>query len=98
MTTLDRLQTLVSEDRGPDEIAQGVIDDERAHSRLRKAVGRLPERQRAIVRRRYLKDEPDSLQIIADEYGLSKERIRQVEAQALASLAIPMRKFAEVVA
>ena len=51
---------------------------------LREGMSRLDARSRDIVKRRWL--EPDSkvtLQELADEYGVSAERIRQVEANAL---------------
>ena len=51
---------------------------------LREGLRRLDDRSRDIVKRRWL--DPDSkvtLQELADEYGVSAERIRQVEANAL---------------
>jgi RNA polymerase sigma-32 factor len=51
---------------------------------LREGLARLDARSRDIVKRRWL--DPDSkvtLQELADEYGVSAERIRQVEANAL---------------
>ena len=51
---------------------------------LREGLSRLDARSRDIVKRRWL--DPDSkitLQELADEYGVSAERIRQIEANAL---------------
>lgn len=39
----------------------------------------LDEKERAIIDRRLFTDEPVTLQVIADEFGLSRERIRQIE-------------------
>ncbi len=51
---------------------------------LREGMARLDARSRDIIKRRWL--DPDSkvtLQELADEYGVSAERIRQIEANAL---------------
>jgi RNA polymerase sigma-32 factor len=51
---------------------------------LRAGLARLDARSRDIIKRRWL--DPDSkitLQELADEYGVSAERIRQIEANAL---------------
>jgi RNA polymerase sigma-32 factor len=51
---------------------------------LREGLGRLDARSRDIIKRRWLDDESKvTLQELADQYGVSAERIRQVEANAL---------------
>ena len=58
---------------------------------LRRAVAQLPEREREVVKRRYgLNGDPDpkSLEAIGKELGLTRERVRQIEANALAQLAV----------
>jgi RNA polymerase primary sigma factor len=58
---------------------------------LRRAVAQLPEREREVVRRRYgLNGErdPASLATIGQELGLTRERVRQIEASALERLAV----------
>ena len=54
--------------------------------RLHSALSRLDRRAREIVRRRRLEEPPAKLRELADEYGLSAERVRQIEAQALRDL------------
>jgi RNA polymerase sigma-32 factor len=46
------------------------------------ALDQLDQRSRDIVNRRWLADNKATLQELADEYGVSAERIRQVEANA----------------
>src|ERR1700753_3855942 len=51
---------------------------------LKKGLDKLDPRSRDIIQRRWLKDgEKSTLQELADEYGVSAERIRQVEVNAM---------------
>jgi RNA polymerase sigma-32 factor len=51
---------------------------------LRQGLARLDARSRDIIRRRWLDDDGKvTLQDLADEYGVSAERIRQIEANAM---------------
>lgn len=76
--------TLASE--GPDPEAETLRGDLR--SRLDAAIELLPERQRQIIRRRFdlELDECETLGEIADTFGVSRERIRQLESRALGQL------------
>ena len=58
---------------------------------LRGAVADLPEREQQIVKLRYGLDgdrDPKSLEAIGRELGLTRERVRQIEAAALERLAV----------
>src|SRR5437764_395140 len=58
---------------------------------LRRAVAELPEREREIVKLRYGLNgdrDPKSLEAIGRELGLTRERVRQIEAAALERLAV----------
>lgn len=52
-------------------------------SRLGQALARLDARSQAILRRRWLADDKATLHELAAEYGVSAERIRQIEATAM---------------
>ncbi|MCW5580692.1 MAG: sigma-70 family RNA polymerase sigma factor, partial [Luteimonas sp.] len=59
-------------------------EEESTLDTLQRGLAKLDARSRDIIKRRWL--DPDSkvtLQELADEYGVSAERIRQVEANAL---------------
>jgi RNA polymerase primary sigma factor len=51
---------------------------------LREAIGRLPERHRRVLVRRYGLDEQEAATLLqlAEELGVSKERIRQLQREA----------------
>ncbi|MET0608469.1 MAG: sigma-70 family RNA polymerase sigma factor, partial [Gaiellaceae bacterium] len=58
---------------------------------LRRAVAQLPDREREVVKRRYGLNgdrDPASLDAIGRELGLTRERVRQIEARALEQLAV----------
>jgi RNA polymerase sigma-32 factor len=57
---------------------------------LHTALGDLDERSRDIVASRWLADEKLTLHDLADRYGVSAERIRQIEASALKKMKVAM--------
>jgi RNA polymerase sigma-32 factor len=60
--------------------------DENSSDRLELALERLDERSRSIVKRRWMTDNKATLHELADEYGISAERVRQVETNAINKL------------
>ena len=56
---------------------------ENTHGKLYAAVATLDERSRDILQRRWLADQKSTLIELATHYGISAERIRQLEANAL---------------
>jgi len=59
--------------------------------RLHKAMGSLDVRSRDILERRWLReDDRRTLQELADQYGVSAERIRQLEVNAMKKLKAAM--------
>ncbi|TDL81942.1 RNA polymerase factor sigma-32 [Palleronia sediminis] len=53
---------------------------------LVEAMGNLNDRERFIVRERKLRDQPRTLESLGTELGLSKERVRQLEAAAFGKM------------
>ena len=71
-------------DEGPSPEAIIVEHDEMAQRReaLVSALGVLDDRERRILEARHLIDQPKTLEDLAIEFKVSRERIRQIEARA----------------
>ncbi len=75
---------LISRDEDPALAYERSDSEDSQLELLREGMARLDARSRDIIRRRWLDaDSKVTLQELADEYGVSAERIRQVEANAL---------------
>jgi RNA polymerase sigma-32 factor len=60
--------------------------EEDSSDRLSIALEKLDERSRSILKRRWMTDNKATLHELADEYGISAERVRQVESNAIIKL------------
>jgi RNA polymerase sigma-32 factor len=61
---------------------------------LQEAMQELTDRERHILTERRLKDEPTTLEELASQYGVSRERVRQIEVRAFEKLQKAMRAAA----
>jgi RNA polymerase primary sigma factor len=85
-------------DTTSDDPSEYAADALRRRS-IREAVERLPERQRAVIALRFgLDGEPQSLEAIGKELSLTRERIRQLEADALDRLQLELAGVADELA
>ena len=62
---------------------------------LEEAMTELTDRERHILTERRLKDEPTTLEELASQYGVSRERVRQIEVRAFEKLQKSMKAAAE---
>jgi RNA polymerase sigma-32 factor len=62
---------------------------------LKEAMSTLSERERHIITERRLKDEPATLESLSEEYGVSRERVRQIEVRAFEKLQKAMKQAAQ---
>ena len=76
------IETIEDDSRQAAEIAESAHDADRLRGWLGTAMGALTTRERYIVAERKLRDEPRTLESLGEELGLSKERVRQLEAAA----------------
>jgi len=65
------------------EAAADAYDDERTVNWIGEALDVLSDRERMIITERKLADDPSTLEALGGVLGLSKERVRQLETQAL---------------
>lgn len=63
---------------------------EDSNARLMEALGNLDERSQDILRERWLSDSKSTLHELADKYGVSAERIRQLEKNAMKKIRLQM--------
>lgn len=74
----------------PDADPASLVEDDDWHddatSRMAEAIETLDDRSRHIVESRWLADDKLTLHELAGEYGVSAERIRQIEANAIKKL------------
>lgn len=74
---------LVSETEEPEVSLSNSDTEQHLRSMLYASLKSLDSRSEDIVRRRWLDSEKLTLSVLSKEYGVSTERIRQIEAQAL---------------
>ncbi len=74
--------TLVSDGPSPEAVFAESEEYDHRQAVLARALAALPERERQIFVERRLKDEPKTLEELGESCGISRERVRQLEARA----------------
>ena len=83
------LLELLEDEADRTEESVAMANTSRARSRwLNLALTGLQDRDAYIVRRRYLGEEKETLSAIADDLGVTKERVRQLETRALGQVRV----------
>jgi len=78
---------LTDSDAEPVQILEREETARNRSAGLKSALSRLDSRSRDIIEARWLReDDPATLQDLADQYGVSAERIRQIESKALKTM------------
>jgi RNA polymerase sigma-32 factor len=90
LTHLDLLQ----EDRPNQEELLAQEEEKRIREqKVHNAMKRLSEKEMYVIKNRIMADEPLTLQEIGDQLKLSKERVRQIESEALKKLKKEMSRI-----
>ena len=80
------IDTIEDEGSQAADIVENAHDTAALRNWLLEALAALNDRERFIVRERKLRDDPRTLESLGEELGLSKERVRQLEAAAFAKM------------
>ncbi|MBT8091596.1 MAG: sigma-70 family RNA polymerase sigma factor, partial [Gammaproteobacteria bacterium] len=77
---------LPSPDADPARLVEADDFNDDASTRMRAALDILDDRSRRILQERWLTETKMTLHELADEFGVSAERIRQIEVNAIKKL------------
>jgi RNA polymerase sigma-32 factor len=80
------IERLPDANPSPEETVSKEMDKALARERIAEALGGLSERERWVLERRVLADTETTLEALGQKLGISKERVRQIEARALEKL------------
>ena len=79
-------QYLADPGKTPEQLVINNKNQEDQHNKLCQALSSIDERSIDILQSRYLKEEKLTLHTLADKYGVSAERVRQLENKAIKKL------------
>ena len=80
------LDTVSDTGSNQEEVLESLEQSELAREGLKKGLKKLTPREKRVIERRYLSMPQGKLRELGDELGISKERVRQIEVQALKKL------------
>ena len=82
---------LVDESASQEAVLADAEESNNRHAALRSALGVLNERERRIFEARRLRDEPLTLEELSEQFGVSRERVRQIEVRAFEKVQAAVR-------
>ncbi len=86
---------LVDETSSQEENLSDRQEEDARHNMLQQAMGVLNEREREIIFLRRLQEQPLTLDDLSQKFGVSRERVRQIEEKAFEKLQKRMKLLAD---
>jgi RNA polymerase sigma-32 factor len=84
---------LLADDRpNQEELVGEMEEEEHRKQEISRALGCLSTKEKYVIQRRIMTHEPATLQEVGDSLSLSRERIRQIETEALKKLRTELRQ------
>ena len=77
---------LVDETDSPETMVASNQESDQRNAMLSVAMNALTDREREVIEARKLRDEPATLEDLSQKFGVSRERIRQIEVRAFEKL------------
>lgn len=77
------LDMMADEDKDQEQIVEEMETEEINEDNLNKGMEKLNERERTVIEERFLSGKPKKLRELGEKFGVSKERIRQIEKSAI---------------
>ncbi len=79
-------ESLMDESSDPETSLVQVDEQKHLHASVRRAMNALTPKETLVIQKRLLTESPRTLQEIGDELKITRERVRQIEEQALKKL------------
>ncbi len=92
---IEQIDLLADTSPSPEDISSATSSKQARSEWVNQALERLTPRERQIIASRFLKDRRNTLAEIGESFGVSKERIRQIEGRALKKMRATLRELVD---
>ncbi|WP_019645271.1 RNA polymerase sigma factor RpoH [Novispirillum itersonii] len=89
----ERIDLLMDDSPNQEETFVSLQERSRSHTLVHTAMEVLNDREKQIITARRLQDDPATLESLGEHYGLSRERVRQIEVRAMEKLEGKIREL-----
>jgi len=92
-TGLSLSERLPNGEPTPEDVVADKDEGDKLEHALLRAIEELPPREQHILRARWLTEDPQTLEQVGVHFGISKERVRQLEERAKARLSVRIQSM-----